>query len=149
MELIQTWNDNRYCITHYSDTSLLALDLVSRSQECEKANTSTPVISQSFQSSWMEFGILLRLVGVGNLILVLSCPVNIQGREPYIYDCVKNNFKRWLVFRHLQTDVFKLGGIIESILLYGFTSVWMTLIFIQGHSCIRNQKLWCPFLWQI
>ena len=37
----------------------------------------------------MEFGVLLRLVGVMNLILILSCPVSIQGREPYLHDCQK------------------------------------------------------------
>ena len=30
-------------------------------------------------------------------------------------------------------------------MLYILISVWMTMTFIQGHSCRRNQKLWCPF----
>ena len=38
-----------------SDTSLIDLDFNSRSQECEKANTSAPIISQSYQSILMEF----------------------------------------------------------------------------------------------
>ena len=29
--------------------------------------------------------------------------------------------------------------------LYILMSVWMTLTFIQGHICMRNQNLWCPF----
>ena len=37
----------------------------------------------------MEFGMLLIFVGMMNLILLLSRPFNIQGREPYIYDFVK------------------------------------------------------------
>ena len=37
----------------------------------------------------MEFGLLLRLVGVMNLILILSCPFDIEGRELYLHDFVK------------------------------------------------------------
>ena len=55
MDLIQTWYDNRYYCTLNFDTSLIGLDLDSRSQECQKAKTSAPIISQSFQSIWMEF----------------------------------------------------------------------------------------------
>ena len=36
----------------------------------------------------MEFGVLLRLVGFMKLILILSCPFNIQGRGPYLSDFV-------------------------------------------------------------
>ena len=34
-----------------------------------------PIISQSYQSIWTEFVMLLRLLGVINLILILSCPL--------------------------------------------------------------------------
>ena len=40
----------------------------------------------------MEFGLLLRLVGVMDFILILSCPFYVQKREPY---------------RHLQCDFFQ------------------------------------------
>ena len=40
---------------------------------------------------------------------------------------------------------FKLDFVIETTKLYIFISVWMVLIFIQCHSCMRNQKLMCPF----
>ena len=36
---------------------------------------------QSFQLIWIEFGLVLRLVGMINLILILSQPFSIQGRE--------------------------------------------------------------------
>ena len=36
----------------------------------------------------MEYGLLLGLVGVMNLILIFSRPFSIQGREPYVYDFV-------------------------------------------------------------
>ena len=62
------------------DTSVFDLDLDSRSQGCEQAQISAPIISQSFQAIWMEFGILLRLV-VMTLLLLLSSLDNIQGKE--------------------------------------------------------------------
>ena len=40
------------------DTSLIDLDLDSRSQECKKAKASAPIVSQSFQSIWRELGSL-------------------------------------------------------------------------------------------
>ena len=71
-------------IEQHFETSLTDLDLDSKSQECEKENDVTII-----QSIWMEYGILLRLVGVMNLKLSLSHPLNIQGREPYLCDFVK------------------------------------------------------------
>ena len=61
MDLTQTWYDDRhYCTLQFDkslidlalhfDTSPIDLDLHSRSQECKKAKTSVPNISQSFQS---------------------------------------------------------------------------------------------------
>ena len=138
MDLIQTWLYNIYYCTLHLDTSLIDLDFDSRSNGCEKANTSMPIISQSFQSIWMEFsiGLLLRLVDVMNLILILSRPFSIQGSEPYLCDfSLKKTNKHCLVFRHLETDFQALN----------FISVWITLTFIQGHSCMRYQKHWFPF----
>ena len=43
------WCDDRYYCTLHFDTSLIDLDQDSRSQECKKAKTSGPSISQSFQ----------------------------------------------------------------------------------------------------
>ena len=37
----------------------------------------------------MELSILLRFVGLINLILILFCPVNIQGKRPYLCDFVR------------------------------------------------------------
>ena len=36
----------------------------------------------------MEFGILLRIVAAMNLVCILSCLFNIQGREPFLHDFV-------------------------------------------------------------
>ena len=46
MDLIQTWSDDRYYCTLHLGTSLIDLDLDSRSQECEKEKTSAPIASQ-------------------------------------------------------------------------------------------------------
>ena len=40
---------------------------------------------------------------------------------------------------------FKFGLMIKTTKLYILILVSMTLTFIQGHSGIRNKKLWCPF----
>ena len=45
----------------------------------------------------------------------------------------------WLIF-------FKLGVMIETTKLYSLKSVWMTLTFIQGHSCIRIKNFCVHFL---
>ena len=63
MGLIHTWYNDRYCCTLPVDTSFIDLDLDSRSQECEKAETSAQIISQSCHLVGMKYGILLRLVG--------------------------------------------------------------------------------------
>ena len=84
MCVIQTWSGDRSILLNlHFDTSLINLDLESRSQECRKAKTFAPIISQSFQSMWMEFGILLRLAGVMDLIHILVGLFTIQRREPY------------------------------------------------------------------
>ena len=46
IDLIQTWYDDRHYCTLYFDTSLIHLDLDSRVQQCEKAKTSAPIVSQ-------------------------------------------------------------------------------------------------------
>ena len=42
----------------------------------------------------MEFGILQKLVGVMNLVTILSRPFNIQGREPYVISLKKKKKKQ-------------------------------------------------------
>ena len=95
---------------------------------------------------WLQFGILLRLVGVLNHILILSHLFNIQGRESCMTDFVDRNMNVGLysdIYRHIF--FFKLCIMIETARFYVLISAWMTLTFIQGHSCIRNKKIWCPF----
>ena len=51
---------------------------------CKKAKQSVPVFSQGLSLIWLEFGMLLRLVGLMNLILFLSDLIYIQGRELFL-----------------------------------------------------------------
>ena len=80
MDFIQTLYDERYYCTVHFDVSLNDLDLDSRSQECEKAEKYVPIICLSLQLIWVECGVLLKLVGAMNLVLIVSCPFSIQGR---------------------------------------------------------------------
>ena len=142
--MVQNWFDDRYYWSLHSDTSLTDLD--SRSQECEKAKTSAPIISQSFQIIWMKFGLLLRFVHLMNFMLTLFWPFSIQWRVPSLCDFVfKKHFKIGLYSDIYIPISFKLGMMIRISKLYILVSVWMSLTFIQGHSCMRNQKLVCPF----
>ena len=44
-----------------------------------ESKTSVPLISQSSQLVWMEFGVVLRLVHVMKLIHLVSHLINVQG----------------------------------------------------------------------
>ena len=67
----------------------------------------------------MEFGKLVRLYDVMNLIHILSHPFNIQGREPYLPEFVggKTFNIGWYsdIYRPIS---FKLGMIVETTKLY-------------------------------
>ena len=57
-----------------------------------------------------------------------------------------------LTFWHLQTNFFfKLDLVMDTTVLFCLIPIWMTLTFIQGHNCMRKQKLpssfSCKFLW--
>ena len=45
-----------------------------------------------FPPIWIEFGILLGLIGVMNLIVSLCCPSDVQGRDSPSCDFVEENF---------------------------------------------------------
>ena len=114
MDLIQVWYCDRYYSALRFYSSLTDLYLDSRSQECEKARNSVPVITQSFQSVVMEFGVLLRLCGVTNFMLIVSHSLNIQGRDAYLYDFININFNIGLYSDIYRPVSFKLGMMIES-----------------------------------
>ena len=115
------------------------LDLDSRSQICKKAKTSTLIILQSSKSNWMEFGTLLTLFSLMNLTLIkfLSRLITSMGENP-TYMISSKIHSIWLIFRHLPINFFQTRyDHREHILIL----VWMILTFIQGQSCLINQKL--------
>ena len=64
----------------------------------------------------MEYGILLRLAGGMNVILILFRSFTIQGREPYLRDFFKNN-------NHHQTKPFNIG-LYSNLLQTDFFLTW-------------------------
>ena len=114
------------------DMSLCDLGVYSRSELCQKAKGSGPVSLQSSRWIWMEIGLLLRLIGLMNLMLILSCLINIQGREPYF---VRKTPQPFNVHSDTYTSIsFRLGIVIETTELCILIPVWMTLTFIWDHS---------------
>ena len=77
------------------------------SQECENLKTFVAIISQSCDLIWMEFGMLMTLVGLMNVILILPSPINIKGREPYLCDfIIEKKNKKTLACTQTFTDRF-------------------------------------------
>ena len=142
MDLKQTLCDDRYCFTLHFDTSLIDRDIEIQGHRIgKKQNPSVSIISQNFA---MDF----KTCWCGEpSFFMLLCPFNIQGREPYLYDFVHNQqtFNVDLYSEIYWLISFKLSMMIDTTKFNIFISVWRTVAFIQGHSCIRNQKLSCPF----
>ena len=88
----------------------------------------------------MEFGTLLRFVGPMKLMLILSRLFSIQGIESYLCDVIF-----FLSYVGLYSDIYRPisfeHGMMETTKLYFSISVWMTLTFIQSHSCIEIKTL--------
>ena len=68
-------------------------------------------------------------------VLILSCPVNIQGREPYLSDFIikkkKNpNPKMLVCIQTFKPISFRHSLMIGTTKLYILISVWMTLTFV-------------------
>ena len=78
IDLIQIWCDGRY--------STLILTLIQSHRTARKPQNYAPHLTKL--SIWMEFGRMLKDVGMMNFILIFSCPFNIPGREPHLCDFV-------------------------------------------------------------
>ena len=112
------------------DTSLFDLDLDSRSQECVKQK----LLCQLSHWILIEFGILLRLAGVMNLILIVFWPFNIQVREP-TYVTLLDIIVCQGTFKLI---CLKFGVMLNTTKLYSLIPVWMTLMFTQGHRVMES-----------
>ena len=92
----------------------------------------------------MEFGVLLRLVSVMNLTLLLSHHLIYKGENLIRVILLlkkKPNFDVGFCSDIYTPNSFKHCVMIEITMLYILMSVWITLTFIQAHSCMRNQTL--------
>ena len=124
-------------------------------RSARKQNTSAPMISQSFELIWMEIGILLIHISVMNFILFFwgggGVGVGVggvhsvfKGKILLIWFCCKPcNIGLYLDIYWLIS--FILGMMMETLKHYILISVWMILMFIQGHSYMRTKKIQCPF----
>ena len=98
-----------------------------------ESNTSFPVISYSYQWIWMGFDMLLRLVGLMNVILTLFHLIDIQGKESNLGDLVnKTTTKITLTYIQTFTDQFL------SNLVWWYTP-------LNLYSLITMQITWPPF----
>ena len=97
----------------YSTFWFKTVDLDSRSQECEKTKSSAPIISQSFQLVWMEFGLLLRLVGVMNLILIY-----------FVHSVFKGENLTYLIVLEKNPNTLALACIKDIYILISFLVWW-------------------------
>ena len=89
----------------------------------------------------MEFVVVVRLVGVMNLVCILPCPFSIQGREPYLHNFLGKRIVTGLYSDIFRLVSFKVGMILEITTLYILISVLMTLIF--------KSKTLVSIFWQI
>ena len=127
--------------------------VISRRQECEKASNSAPVISQSFQSilNWIWCMIEMFWFDESNIHFISvywifkgenpTCVISLEKKNVVLYSDI---------YGSVSSDIygsisFRLVVMVRTTELYILIPVWMTLTFIEGHSCIRNQKLQCPF----
>ena len=119
----------------------------------QESKKSASIISNCFQSIKMDFSILLKHVGVMNLKLILPRPSNIQGREPYFSDFVKNKntikLLRWLVLRNLPTYFFQNRYDTKDHNALHFVSVWMTLNFILNEKSKASVYIFSDILQSI
>ena len=101
-------------------------------------------------------------MSAGFIPLNIICAFNIQGRESYLCYFIKNTHTHTHIYIHftdIHTYTFsvglylriyrptsvKRGMMIKATKLNILISVWMALTFFEGHSCMRNRKLRCPF----
>ena len=125
---------------HYICVRLSDLDLYSSPQECEKAILSVPITSQVLS----RFG---WLVGWMKFIFTSSHLINVQEQKLCSGDFIQGKKKmEEEISVGLCSDIYraisyKLSMMIDTTELYCLIPVWMTWIFIQGHCCMRKQKL--------
>ena len=127
----------------------MTLTLIHGHMGARKQKTSTYISCQSFKLTWMAFRMLFTLFHLMKLILIISCPIYGQGREPNLCDFVRK--ASILACIQIFTGQFFVQTRYDDTTeRYILLTVWVILTFIEGHSCKRHQELLhsfsCKFL---
>ena len=138
------WNfDQRYYWSLHFDTSLYDLTLIQGHMSARKQKLLRQLPPKLFD-----------LDGISCLVETLMWWISYtfyfvhsvyKGEKPTYVISFKTKFNFGLYSNIFRPISFKLDVMIGPTKFYILISVWMTLTFIRGHSCVRNQKLWCPF----
>ena len=130
----------------------LTLTLIQGHRCVRKEKKSALIISQSFQSIWIESGLLSSLVSVANLMFILFRSFNILGREPDLRDLIKNNINIGLYSDIYGPISFKLGLIVRSTFIYQFwwplPSSKVTVVWETKLRCSFSRKCRCRVGWK-
>ena len=94
-------------VLHILMLVFLILTLIQGDRSATKATIFAPVISQSLESIWMELGLLIRLVGMMNLVFILSGPFSIQGENVTYMILLRKSLT--LAFIQTFMDLFRLN----------------------------------------
>ena len=91
----------------------------------------------------MKFVVLLRLVDVLNFILIYVVHAVFEGENTTYMILLK---KKIGLYSEIYGRIsFERDRMVKTTMLYILISVWMTMTFIQGHSCVKSQTCQCPF----
>ena len=148
MDLSRTWYDDRCNCTLQFDASLTDLDLEATGvRDSKNISDVFDGFEWNLVYSWdllvwwssYAFYFVYSIFEAENLTYVtLFKQTNKNNNNNKTFGfCLY-----WDIYRPIS---FKLGVMIGTAKLYILVSVWMALTFIQCHSCMRNQKLRCPF----
>ena len=101
-------------------------------------------LSQSFYWIWIEYGILLKLVGLMNLILLLSPLINNHGSEPSLCDYHTHTHTRMRIHTHAHTHTHTHTHTHIHIHIYTHTHTHtFTHATFDPGLCWKKYTYWC------
>ena len=121
------------------------LDLAWGSQGQCKAKPIGFIFSHTFQLIKMKFDVVMKQFKQTSWDYILVSFIEIREITAVLLT-VSKSFNTGMQSDVYESISFKLCMMIDTIILYILFSVSMTLTFIQGHSCIRNQYFGVHFL---
>ena len=140
MDLIQTFVMRNTIVLHILIPIWLTLTLVQGHGVRESKNFCANYLSKFLiDLNWIWYTIETCWCDEPHIHSMLSIE---HSSETYLYYKLYDVIKKRNFNVGLYSEIsFILGMVIKSTKLYILVSVWMTLTFIQGHSCIRNKKI--------